>query len=153
MTRSFIGLIADIKGGKGWNNNIYNKNSNQMKTIEDDDNIEVMQFDFFDQKDREIANEALELELLSICYQICNNDTGECIDFYDEGGLYWCSDESSSITFKSIEDAKHFIIDNDLENLVYIQTYFMYDYDIFLDDFESLEPEIRICKIDNIINS
>jgi hypothetical protein len=36
---------------------------------------------------------------------------------------------------------------------VYIQTYFMYDYDIFLDDFELLEPEIRMCKINDIINS
>ena len=73
-------------------------------------------------KDSEIANEAIELEIIETCYQICNNDTGECIDFYDEGGFFWCSDESSSITFTSIENARHFVKDNDLGNCVYIQT-------------------------------
>lgn len=124
-----------------------------MEIIENDETIEVVQYDFLSQKDREIANEAIELEILSICYQLCNNDTGQCIDFDDDGGLFFCSDENSSITFESLVKAKHFIKYYDLEQHVYIQTYFMYNLDVFLDDFELLEPEIRTCKIHNVINS
>lgn len=154
MKRSFyIGLIADIKGREEELNNIYNKNDNQMKTIEEDDKIQVMQFDFFEQKDREIANEAIELGILSICYQLCNNDTGQCIDFDDDGGFFWCSDENSAIMLESIEEAKYFIKYYDLEHSAYIQTYFMYDVDVFLDDFELLVPLIRTFKINNIIKS
>lgn len=123
-----------------------------MKTIEDDDKIEVLEFDFLDQKGREIVNEAFELKLIGKCYQLCNNDTGDCIDYDYDYDFFWCSTKRG-IIFKSIEDAKHFIEDNDLRQCLFIQTYFMHNNDIFLDDFEFLEPLIRMCKINDIINS
>lgn len=123
-----------------------------MKKIEDKDMIEVVDYDFWSQKEMEIVNEAFELKLVGKCYQLCYYDTGECIDYDYDYDFFWCITERG-ITFKSIEDAKHFIEDNDLRQCLFIQTYFMHDNDIFLDDFEFLEPLIRMCKINDIINS
>jgi hypothetical protein len=124
-----------------------------MKIVEDDETIEVMQYEFFDPKEMEIANEAIELEIIGICYLVCDYDTCDCIcdDYY--GGFFWSSNESSGIAFESILDAKCFIKENDLVHRVYIQTSYRYDEDNFAYDFELLVPLIRKNKINNIINS
>jgi hypothetical protein len=112
-----------------------------------------MQFDFYNQNEREMANDAIELEIIGICYLVCDYDTCDCIcdDYY--GGFFWSSNESSGIAFESILDAKCFIKENDLVHRVCIQTSYRYDEDNFVYDFELLEPLIRICKINDIVNS